>query len=283
MSNPNKTATLRNVSLAYPAGNTAVDKISFTLFDSEIVGLIGANGSGKTTLLKLISGYMPLTGGYIELDMKPIEDYDEKKLNEFVTLVEQNPEGQLTGPTIEDELARNCRMMGLKGNEIRNKVTEVLKELNMEPAREWFLDEISSGERRRIALGVALLSRPKLLLLDEPLSDLDDNGVRATLEFIRSYAKTGCTILVSSHKMDDLIKITDRLAVLEQGALVQIGPTDTILRNSTLMKQSGVIMPSIPGLCIELENSGLIPKMEKIPTTLEDAKELIRQAIKPQA
>lgn len=280
MSNPNKAATLRNVSLAYPAGNTAVDKVSITLFESEIVGLVGANGSGKTTLLKLISGYMPLTGGYIELDQKPIEEFDEKKLNEYVTLVEQNPEGQLSGPTVEDELARNCRMMGLKGEEIREKVTEVLKELNMESAREWFLDEISSGERRRIALGVALLSKPKLLLLDEPLSDLDENGVRATLDFIRSYAKKGVSILVSSHKMDDLIKMTDRLAVLEQGALVQAGPTDVILRNQEMMKKAGVRMPSIAALCLELEEAGLIPKMEKIPTDLEEAKEIIRKVIK---
>lgn len=279
MNSSKKVATLRNVSLAYPAGNTAIDKISFTLFAGEIAGLVGANGSGKTTLLKLISGYMPLTGGYIELDQKPIEDFDEKMLNEYVTFVEQNPETQLTGPTVEDELARNCRMNGLKGDQIRDKVTEVLEELNMLEAREWFLDEISSGERRRVAFGVALLSQPKLLLLDEPLSDLDSHGISATLDFIKKYADKGVSILISSHRIDEMLRVTDRLAVLGQGSLIKMAPTEEVLRNLDIMDQAAVNVPSIPSLCIELEKAGVLPPLERIPRNLVEAKELIQKVI----
>ncbi len=276
MPHTKKIATLRNVSYSYPAGNSAVEKVSLTLFASEIVGLVGSNGSGKTTLLKLLSGYMSITGGYVELNMSPIEEYSEKMLNDFVTLVEQNPESQLVGPTVEDELARTCRLMGLKGREIKDKVTEVLKDMNMGDAREWFLDEMSNGERRRVALGLALLGNPSLLLLDEPLSDLDDDGVRATLEFLQKYKEKGTSILVTSHTLDDLLRFTDRIAIFGQGSLLLIGKPEAVIRNADVLKKASVKMPAVPGICIELEAAGML-SFEHCPMDLEEAIKLIHE------
>jgi len=278
MINQDKIATLRNVTLAYPAGNTAIERISITIFGGEVVGLLGSNGSGKTSLLKLISGYLSITGGYIELGAKPIEDYSERMLNEFVTLVEQNPESQLTGPTIEDELARACRMMGLKGREIENRVTSVLKDIHLENAREWFLDEISAGERRRVALGLALLERPKLLLLDEPLADLDEAGVKSTIEFIRRYKEMGVAIVVTAHKLDDIMEITDRMAVLSKGHLLAVNDSSEIIQNTEVLNKASVTVPPLTKLCVELQREGIV-KFQTFPRNYPEAKNAIRAAL----
>lgn len=279
MTNKKKIATLRNVSFTYPAGNIAIDKISLTLFEGEIVGMVGANGSGKTTLLKLLSGYATLGGGYIELGMVPIEEYSERMLNEFVIYVEQNPENQLTGPTVEDELARCCRMMGLRGRAIQTRVTGVLRDLNMEKSKEWFLDEISNGERRRVALGLALLGQPKLLLLDEPLADLDGEGVEATLQFLKTYRSRGVCIFMTSHEMGNLVSIADRIAVISKGKLVQMEEPEAVLRNQKALKEASVNLPAIPSLCMALEKAGMLD-FEKVPLNLTKALEAIRSAAK---
>src|SRR5690606_38361828 len=181
MSEMKKVVTLENVVFSYPAGNNALDKISVDLMQGEIVGLVGANGAGKTTLMKLLAGYMDKSEGVILFKDRPIEDFSNKRLNEFVNLVEQNPESQLVGPTVEDELARACRLMGYEGRVIRVKVDFVLKLVRMKQANEWYLDEMSCGERRRIALALSLIADPAVLLLDELLSDLDQVGVRDTV------------------------------------------------------------------------------------------------------
>ncbi len=274
MSDSTKIASLNSASLAYPAGNTAIDKMSLEIFPAEIVGLVGSNGSGKTTLLKLISGYMALTGGGIDLGGKPIEDFSERMLNDYVTLVEQNPENQLSGPTVEDELARACRMIGLKGREIDNRVTSVLKDINLVEAREWFLDEISAGERRRVALGLALLEQPKLLLLDEPLSDLDEEGVQTTIAFLNKYRNKGVAIVVTAHKLDDLIKITDRIAILSKGQLLNIAPTAEVLRDQENLSKASVMMPPLSKLAVELEQEGII-SFDKFPLSYEEVKNCI--------
>src|SRR3954467_6791124 len=199
MSELKKMAVLEGVVFNYPAGNNALNKINLDLHQGEIVGLVGANGAGKTTLMKLLAGYMDKTDGTIQYNGRAIEEFSNKRLNEFVNLVEQNPESQLVGPTVEDELARACRLMGYEGRVIREKVDFVLKLVRMKQAKEWYLDEMSCGERRRIALAMALIADPSILLLDEPLSDLDQVGVRDTVSTLKELKNRGLCILVSSH------------------------------------------------------------------------------------
>jgi energy-coupling factor transport system ATP-binding protein len=201
-------------------------------------------------------------------------------LNEYVTYVEQNPESQLSGPTVEDELARACRMIGLKGRGIEQNVTKVLKDVGMEDAREWFIDEISTGERRRVALGLTLLGNPKMLLLDEPFSDLDDEGITATVNYLKKYRDKSLSILISSHKLDDVLRVADRIAILEKGNLRIVDTPDKVVRNTKLLSKACVKTPAIPALCLELEAAGIL-EFEKCPVTLEQVRELIKSTVKP--
>lgn len=278
MSDTKKVAVLSEVTYHYPAGNSAVERITLDLHQGEVVGLIGSNGAGKTTLLKLLAGYMDKTGGEIQLGGRPMEEFSNRKLNEFVTLVEQSPESQLVGPTVEDELARACRLMGFEGRVIKDKVVNVLKAVRMKHAREWFLDEMSCGERRRIALALALVSDPSLLLLDEPLADLDTTGIQDTVQTIRELKERGLSIVVSSHRMEDILDLTDRIAVLGEGRLLMIDEAKKVITNEEILKLAALAVPPIPRLFIRLSQAGLLDA-DSIPLNLEQAVSRLKEEL----
>ncbi|GEM_PF-476840 len=278
MSEMKKVATLESVVFNYPAGNNALDKISMELLQGEIVGLVGANGAGKTTLMKILAGYMDKSDGSIHYNGRAIEEFSNKRLNEFVNLVEQNPESQLVGPTVEDELARACRLMGYEGRVIREKVDFVLKLVRMKQAKEWYLDEMSCGERRRIALAMALIADPSILLLDEPLSDLDQVGVKDTVATLKELKNRGLCIIVSAHRLEDILELTDRIAVLGEGRLLMIDEPEKVLSNEEILKLATVTLPAVPKLFMRLQAEGILGS-NKLPLSLDQAVERIREAV----
>ncbi len=277
-----KIVTLENVVFNYPAGNNALDKISMDLYEGEIVGLVGANGAGKTTLMKILAGYMDKTGGNLQYAGRPVEEYSNKKLSEFVTLVEQNPEGQLVGPTVEDELARACRLIGFEGRLIREKIDFVLKLVRMRQAREWYLDEMSCGERRRIALALCLIADPTVILLDEPLSDLDQVGVRDTVATLKELKQRGLCIVVSSHRLEDILELTDRLAVLGLGRLLMLDHPQKVLSNEEILKAAAINLPAIQRLFLRLQVEGLVTA-GSLPLSLDEAVSQVREALELRA
>lgn len=278
MNEMKKVVTLENVVFSYPAGNNALDKISLDLMQGEIVGLVGANGAGKTTLMKLLAGYMDKSEGIVLFNDRPIEEYSNKRLNEFVNLVEQNPESQLVGPTVEDELARACRLMGYEGRVIREKVDFVLKLVRMKQAKEWYLDEMSCGERRRVALALALIADPSVLLLDEPLSDLDHVGVRDTVSTLKELRNRGLCIVVSSHRLEDILELVDRVAVLGEGRLLTIDEPQKVLSNDDILKLATVNLPAIPRLFMRLQAEGILGS-SNLPLSMDQAVDRIKEAV----
>lgn len=278
MSETKKVAALEGVVFNYPAGNNALDKISMDLRQGEIIGLVGANGAGKTTLMKILAGYIDKTDGSILYNGRPIEDFSNKRLHEYVNLVEQNPESQLVGPTVEDELARACRLMGYEGRVIREKVDFVLKLVRMKQAKEWYLDEMSAGERRRIALALALIADPSILLLDEPLSDLDFVGVRDAIATLKELKGRGLCVVVSSHRLEDILELTDRVAVLGEGRLLMIDEPQKVLTNEEILKLATLTLPALPRLFLRLKAEGVLAS-DKLPLNMDEAVARIKEAV----
>jgi energy-coupling factor transporter ATP-binding protein EcfA2 len=278
MSETKKIASLESVVFNYPAGNNALDKITMDLRQGEIIGLVGANGAGKTSLMKILAGYMDKTDGSILYNGRPIEDFSNKRLHEFVNLVEQNPESQLVGPTVEDELARACRLMGYEGRVIREKVDFVLKLVRMKQAKEWYLDEMSAGERRRIALALALIADPSILLLDEPLSDLDYVGVRDAISTLKELKDRGLCVVVSSHRLEDILELTDRVAVLGEGRLLMIDEPQKVLTNEEILKLAALTLPALPRLFLRLKAEGVLAS-DKLPMNMDEAVARIKEAV----
>jgi ABC-type multidrug transport system ATPase subunit len=168
--------------------------------------------------------------------------------------------------------------MGYEGRVIREKVDFVLKLVRMKQAKEWYLDEMSAGERRRIALAMALIADPSMLLLDEPLSDLDYVGVKDTISTLKELKNRGLCIIVSSHRLEDILELTDRVAVMGEGRILMVDEPQKVLTNEEILKLATLTLPAVPRLFLRLQAEGVLAS-NKLPLSLDEAVARIKEAV----
>jgi ABC-type multidrug transport system ATPase subunit len=137
---------------------------------------------------------------------------------------------------------------------------------------------MSCGERRRIALAMALIADPSILLLDEPLSDLDFVGVKDTVSTLKELKNRGLCIIVSSHRLEDILELTDKIAVLGEGRLLMIDEPQKVLTNEEILKLAAVTLPSIPRLFLRLQAEGVLAST-KLPLSMDQAIDRIKEAV----
>ena len=190
----------------------AVDDVSFTIEKGEIVGFLGPNGAGKTTTLRMLAGLAHPTKGksYILNERSP-----GKSLREVGTMIEEPSfYPYLTG---KNNLKHSSLLHGGVSDQ---RINEVLNFVHMEKVIKKKVKAYSQGMRQRLGLARALLWEPKILLLDEPTNGLDPVGITEVRENLRSIAKQGVTILISSHILAELEKLVERVLVIERGRLI---------------------------------------------------------------
>ncbi len=216
---------VENISYVYQKGTpfekTALKDISFTINDTEILGIIGAEGSGKSTLLQMLNGLFKPSRGRIIVDDRDISTLSKKELpglRQKVGLVFQYPEQQIFELTVYDEVAFGPKNMGLNSREVDRRVKEALLkvDLSYDLFKERLTSTLSSGEKRRVAIAGILALKPRYLLLDEPTIGLDFEGRTAllnNLQLLNREYKT--TIVIVSHSLSYLLKICDRIILLK--------------------------------------------------------------------
>lgn len=269
---------LHRVGFAYDAGNTAVFGIDLSVKTEEVLLVAGANGAGKTSLLKVLGGFLMASEGRIDFDGTDVTEIPESRLDEWVAFVRTEGEKALVGPTVEDELSRACRMCGLSGPAIPERVGQALAAVQLAGARSWYLDEMSMGERRRVALAAALIGRPRMVILDDPLGDLDAQGVRVVHKIFHDLAKRGLAVVFSSHALEPAVSLADRVVVLDQGGIVLDGPPQKVLAEEETLRKAGLPLPAGAELVRRLREKGLV-KTDRIPVTAEEAVELLLQQL----
>lgn len=261
---------MQQVGYAYDAGNTAVFGIDLTVRSGEVLLVAGANGAGKTSLLKLLGGFVLASEGRIDFDGKSVTEIPESRLDEWVAFVRTEGEKALIGPTVEDELARACRMCGLTGHAIPERVGQALTAVQLSGARNWYIDEMSMGERRRVALAASLIGRPRMVILDDPLSELDAQGGRVVGKVFRDLARRGLAVVFSCHNLDIGVGMADRVVVLDQGGIVLDGTPAKVLAEEPILRQAGLLLPPGAELVRRLREKGIV-KGERLPLTVDDA------------
>jgi spermidine/putrescine ABC transporter ATP-binding subunit len=212
--------SIRNVTKAFPGGVLAVDNVSLDIAQNEFFALLGPSGCGKTTLLRMISGLEMPSAGQIIIGG---EDMAFTPPNKRPTNMVFQSYAVFPHMTVEQNVAYGLKVTGVAGDEIRRRVGEALEMVKLTALAARKPDQMSGGQRQRVALARALVKRPKVLLLDEPLSALDAklrDDMR--LELTRLQETVGITFIIVTHDQDEALSMASRIAVMDKGAVQQV-------------------------------------------------------------
>jgi spermidine/putrescine ABC transporter ATP-binding subunit len=216
----NAIVSIRNVTKAFPGGVTAVDNVSLDIAQNEFFALLGPSGCGKTTLLRMISGLETPTSGQIIIGG---EDMAYTPPNKRPTNMVFQSYAVFPHMTVEQNVAYGLKVTGVPAAEIKRRVGEALEMVKLSALASRKPDQMSGGQRQRVALARALVKRPKVLLLDEPLSALDAklrDDMR--LELTRLQETVGITFIIVTHDQDEALSMASRIAVMDKGAVQQV-------------------------------------------------------------
>ena len=244
-----------------PFAATALEDVSLTIEDGELIGLLGHTGSGKTTLVQHLNGLLKPTSGKVVVDGLDITEKDVSLLEvrRRVGLVFQYPEYQLFEETVAKDVAFGPKNLGLSEQEVDERVRYALQEVGLvyEDIAERSPFELSGGQMRRVAIAGVLAMRPKTLILDEPTAGLDPAGRRSILGMIRElHAAGGLTVVMVSHNMDDISSLATRLVVMSRGKMVLTGTPREVFQHRELLSSIGLGIPQAAELTQRLIAEG---------------------------
>ena len=256
---------VKNLTHTYSAGtpfeHKAIDNMNFSVERGEFIGIIGHTGSGKSTLMQHLNGLLKPTSGQVLLD--GVDIHSDKKFTRQarfrVGLVFQYPEYQLFEETVYKDIAFGPRNMGLKPEEIDRRVREAAKLVGLTDEQlEVSPFDLSGGQKRRVAIAGVIAMEPEVLILDEPTAGLDPASRAAVLENIETYRKTkNATIMMVSHSMNDVARLTDRLLVLCGSKLAMDGAPSEVFTRAQELLDMGLDIPDITRVFLRLQQMGL--------------------------
>lgn len=248
-------------SVGTPFQRSAVEDMSFDVYDGEFLGIIGHTGSGKSTLIQHLNGLLRPTSGQILLHGKDIWA-EPKKIRDVrfqVGLVFQYPEYQLFEETVYKDIAFGPKNMKLSESEIDERVREAAGFVGVgEELFERSPLELSGGQKRRIAIAGVIAMRPKVLILDEPTAGLDPGGCAGIIRNILDYREqTGSTVLLVTHSMDDAARIADRLVVFHEGSIAMDGTPSQVFSRPAELTAMGLDVPQAAAIAQALRERGV--------------------------
>jgi ABC-2 type transport system ATP-binding protein len=243
----------------YPGGVLALDGLSMVVPEGSVFGLLGPNGAGKTTTLRLLAGLTRPTAGHAVVRGVAVA-HDPLAVRRSLGYLEQDPRayGWMTG---REQISMLARLHGLEGPALHDAVTAALARVGLTDAADRRAGAYSGGMRQRLGIAGALVHRPPVIVLDEPVSALDPGGRRDILELIASL-RGEATVLFSTHVLADVERICDRVAILDHGRLVVEGPLDELLDRFALPVYRVEAEPgqaaAVEGLATRLQGEGWV-------------------------
>jgi energy-coupling factor transport system ATP-binding protein len=235
----------------YNSDRRALDGISLDIREGEFVAITGPSGCGKSTLAMAIGGYIPhvIEGkleGTVTIEGRRTGETSLAGLSTLVGIVQQDPESQLCTLSVDDEVAFGPENLSLPPDEVRSRVERSLALVNASNLRGRDIYELSGGEKQRVAIASILAMQPRVLILDEPTSNLDPTATAEVLSAIALLRKsTDLTIIVIEHKLDRLMPLADRLLVMDKGRVIMDGKPDDVLRQyRERIKEMGIRLPA---------------------------------------
>ncbi|HSK66037.1 MAG TPA: ABC transporter ATP-binding protein [Anaerolineales bacterium] len=274
---------LKNVTYRYPTTEKpALRDVDLEVEEGEFVAVIGPNGAGKSTLCYTIAGFVPHffkgeMAGAVEVAGR---DLSTSTLNDWVLTVGlafQNPFNQISGAkyTVFEEIAFGLENMGVPREEMKERVQAAMGLTGISDLAERSPYSLSGGQQQRVALTSILVMQPKVLVLDEPTSQMDPVGTREVFGVVRSLAKSGMTVIMAEHKVEWIAQFADRAVALHEGQILLDGKPAEVL-SSDLLPEKGFGISRYTSAARKAKEQGLWKK-DRLPVTLEEAVEGFRR------
>jgi len=272
---------LKDFSFKYYGGETlALKKIDLTINAGEYVVITGPSGCGKTTLCRTINALVPqfhrgYIAGNVIIDGKNTREHTVADLSSIAGLVFQQPENQLVTLNVEKEIAFGPENLGVEPTEIRRRVEELIELLDIEHLREKHPHEMSGGEQQRVAMAAVLALKPKILVADEPTSNLDPKSAEIILDIISSLNKQDMTVILVEHRLDLVSKDASRIVLMDKGSIVADGHPREILAQD-ICQEIGVGVPKATMVYKRLKEHSI--DLGSVPLTGDELAELVKEA-----
>ena len=249
---------LKNISYQYPDKTEAVSDICFSVKEGEKLVIAGPNGAGKSTLFLLLNGILKPKKGNYYFDNKEIS-YCKKellKLRQQVGIVFQEPDSQIFSASVYEELSYGPLNLDLPRAEVRKRVDEALKALDIENLKDRPAHLLSYGQKKRVCIASILAMNPKIIIFDEPTSGLDPAHAAEIIVLLNKLHAEGKTIILSTHDMNLAYQWASRIVVLGEGRILGSGTVNEIFDNEALIEESRLELPMLLQLFKQLKNCG---------------------------
>ena len=256
----------------------AINNINIEVKTGEFLVILGHNGSGKSTLAKLMNGLlMPTSGNVHVMGMNTQDEEQIWNIRERAGMVFQNPDNQIVATIVEEDVAFGPENLGIPPDEIRRRVDESLKIVEMTEYKKHAPHLLSGGQKQRVAIAGILAMNPDCIIFDEPTAMLDPNGrieVMNTIKRLNQVEKK--TIVLITHYMDEAVE-ADRILIMEQGEIVMEGTPKEIFKQVDRIKELGLDVPQVTELVYELRKDGFDLKDDIL--SVEELVELDRKSV----
>jgi len=231
---------INNLSYSYPDGHEALKDISFSIQKRESIAILGPNGAGKTTLILHLNGILGNLSGKIEVDGLKYTTENIAKIRETVGVVFQDPDDQLFMPTVIEDVMFGPKNFGYSNEDAEKNAIEALRMVGMDDFQDRAPHHLSFGQKRKVAIATVLASKPKLLVLDEPASNLDPASRRDLIEILKNL---NISIILVTHDLPMALEICERSLILNEGEIKEDSQTKIILQNEKTMKENRLELP----------------------------------------
>lgn len=254
-----KIIEFKNVSFKYPDENAeALKNLNLDFYKGQFTCVLGHNGSGKSTMAKLINAlYIPTEGTVTSYGYDTSVEENEMNIRRNVGMVFQNPDNQIVATIVEDDVAFGPENLGVKREEIRRRVDEALKLVDMYDYRRHEPHRLSGGQKQRVAIAGIIAMQTNCIVLDEPTAMLDPKGRKEVLNALfKLKNELGISIILVTHFMDEAV-LADRVVVMNDGGVILDGTPQEVFSHTELLKSIGLTVPKPLELATELKKCGV--------------------------
>lgn len=254
-----KIIEFKNVSFKYPDENAeALKNLNLDFYKGQFTCVLGHNGSGKSTMAKLINAlYIPTEGTVTSYGYDTSVEENEMNIRRKVGMVFQNPDNQIVATIVEDDVAFGPENLGVKREEIRRRVDEALKLVDMYDYRRHEPHRLSGGQKQRVAIAGIIAMQTNCIVLDEPTAMLDPKGRKEVLNALfKLKNELGISIILVTHFMDEAV-LADRVVVMNDGGVILDGTPQDVFSHTELLKSIGLTVPKPLELATELKKCGV--------------------------